>query len=402
MVEDEPGTPADRITSTTGFYAGLAVETDFDAVAEPARYTPVPDGWHLGLADVVTSTAALEAGRYKAVNTAGAAVISAVSNALGTLHFPFVFTGDGASFAVGPRDVAAAGEALAATVAWVGAELGLALRGAMVPVAAVRAAGADLRIARVAASPDVDYAMFTGGGRDWAERELKAGRFALPPAPAGARPDLTGLSCRFRPVRAAHGTIVSLIVKPAEGVPGGAGFAGEPGFVAAVGDVLRIARLGPRGGHPVPPGGPAHRWPPGGLGLEARLHRRAGGSLARSRLSVAARSLLADALFWTGLPLGGFHPGRYRRQLVENSDFRKFDDGLMMTVDCSDAVADAIALRLAEGEAAGLLRFGLHRQAEALVTCMVPSASRPDHVHFVDGASGGYAIAAAELKRKGA
>ena len=30
----------------------------------------------------------------------------------------------------------------------------------------------------------------------------------------------------------------------------------------------------------------------------------------------------------------------YRRQLVENSDFRKFDDGLRMTLDCTPALAD--------------------------------------------------------------
>ncbi len=168
----------------------------------------------LGVADVVTSTEALEAGRYKAVNTAGAAVISAVSNALGTLDFPFVFTGDGASFAVGPEDAEVASEALAATIAWVGTELGLGLRGAMVPVHAIRAAGVDLKVVRYAASDHVDYAMFTGGGRDWAEREMKAGRLILPAAPAGARPDLSGLSCRFKNIPAAQGSILSVIVKP--------------------------------------------------------------------------------------------------------------------------------------------------------------------------------------------
>ena len=109
--------------------------------SNPPSYTALPDDWVLGVADVVTSTEALEAGRYKAVNTAGAAVISAVSNALGTLDFPFVFTGDGASFAVGPEDAEVASEALAATIAWVGAELGLGLRGAVVPVRAIRSAG---------------------------------------------------------------------------------------------------------------------------------------------------------------------------------------------------------------------------------------------------------------------
>ena len=200
MVQDEAAGATPRGSETARFHAGLPVAEDFDAAVDMARYAPLPDDWRLGLADVVTSTEALGAGRYKAVNTAGAAVISAVSNALGTLDFPFIFTGDGASFAVAPEEAGRAEAALGATIAWVGRELGLVLRGATVEIRAIRAAGRDLRIARVAASPNVDYAMFSGGGRDWAERELKAGRLSPPTSPPGARPDLTGLTCRFRPI----------------------------------------------------------------------------------------------------------------------------------------------------------------------------------------------------------
>ena len=32
------------------------------------------------------------------------------------------------------------------------------------------------------------------------------------------------------------------------------------------------------------------------------------------------------------------------------------------------------------------------------MTCFVPSPTRPDHVHFVDGAMGGYAAAARAVK----
>ena len=35
------------------------------------------------------------------------------------------------------------------------------------------------------------------------------------------------------------------------------------------------------------------------------------------------------------------------------------------------------------------------------MTCIVPSHSERDHVHFVDGAAGGYAMAAAMLKASG-
>jgi hypothetical protein len=59
----------------------------------------------IGLADIVNSTQAVVQGRYKAVNTVGAAVLAAVSNALPGVAYPFVFGGDGASLVVQKADV---------------------------------------------------------------------------------------------------------------------------------------------------------------------------------------------------------------------------------------------------------------------------------------------------------
>ena len=64
----------------------------------------------------------------------------------------------------------------------------------------------------------------------------------------------------------------------------------------------------------------------------------------------------------------------------------------MMTIDCAPEAVDAIAHRLDEAERAGSVVYGLHRQSTALVTCMVPSALRSDHIHFVDGAAGGQGL----------
>src|SRR5580658_8957805 len=119
--------------STEAFYAGIPVFRGFKSLMDPALYTPLPDDWTVGVADVVQSTKAIAQQRYKAVNMAGAAVIAAVTNALGDREFPFVFGGDGASFAVAPRDRELAHTALAATAAWADGELGLALRVALVP-----------------------------------------------------------------------------------------------------------------------------------------------------------------------------------------------------------------------------------------------------------------------------
>ena len=87
------------------FYSGLPIFRDFTHVMDPALFRPLPDDWVVGTADIVQSTRAIAENRYKAVNMAGASVIVAVTHALDDREFPFVFGGDGASFAVAPGDL---------------------------------------------------------------------------------------------------------------------------------------------------------------------------------------------------------------------------------------------------------------------------------------------------------
>ena len=88
--------------SSDTFYSSIPVFRGFGKLMDPAQYSPLPDDWTIGVADIVESTRAIADARYKAVNMAGAAVIAAVTNALEGREFPFVFGGDGASFAVSP------------------------------------------------------------------------------------------------------------------------------------------------------------------------------------------------------------------------------------------------------------------------------------------------------------
>ena len=372
------------------FYAQVPVFEGFARLTDPALYRPLPEDWALGLSDVVASTAAIRAGQYKNVNVAGAALIAAVSNALGQRDFPFTFGGDGASFALPPEDAETARAALAATAAWVRDDLALALRVALVPVAAIRAAGWDVRVARYAPSPHVSYAMFMGGGLAWAEQELKAGAHAVEPAPPGTRPDLSGLSCRWQEFPARHGLVLSLIATPVVAES-------EAAFQELVGDILRMTGRESEAQHPISDLKRAMSWPPAGLDVEARTSRGAQ-SVLRRKAVLGLQTLASWAIMRFDISIGGFQPERYLRELVANADFRKYDDGLRMTLDCTPALADRLEARLLAAEQAGIARFGLHRQDSAIVTCYTPSALRSDHVHFVDGAAGGYAAAAARLK----
>src|SRR6185295_17282632 len=220
------------------FYSSLPIFRDFTHVMDPALFRPLPDDWVLGLADIVQSTKAIAENRYKAVNMAGASVIVAVTHAPEDREFPFVFGGDGASFAVPAADADAAREALIATAAFVRDDLELTLRIGMVTVAAIRAAGLDVRVARYAPSENISIAMFAGGGIAYADAAMKRGDIALQAGPPGAKPDLSGLSCRFEEIPSSRGVVLSLVVAPKPG-------ANVDAFRAAVEDIARIVEKTP-------------------------------------------------------------------------------------------------------------------------------------------------------------
>lgn len=377
--------------SSETFFSALPVFVEFEGVANSDNYRALPADWALATADIVDSTGAIEAGRYKAVNMAGASVISAILNALGNNDLPFVFGGDGALVAVPPSGVEKAREALSAVQAWVGEELQLTLRAALVPVAEVVAAGLAVRVARFQVNPEVSYAMFAGGGSSWAEARMKEGLFAVPPAPAGARPDLTGLSCRWNPIQSRHGEIVSIIAIPA-------GSANIAAFQALVADIVALAAGEERDGHPVAAEGPQIGLSIAGLAAETKTAPK--GKRFGHRLFILAQYLLIVALYRLGLTLGRFDPRAYRQDVASNTDFRKFDDGLKMTIDVDPERLCKIEARLEEAASAGICRFGLHRQDSALMTCIVPTPLSRDHMHFIDGAAGGYAMAASRLKKQ--
>jgi hypothetical protein len=231
--------------------------------------------------------------------------------------------------------------------------------------------------------------MFSGGGLGWADAAMKRGEFAVPPAPPGVQPDLSGLSCRFEEIPATRGLILSVLVVPAKG-------ADPLAFRRVIEDIIRLVERSPDAGRPVPSDGPPLRWPPAGLEYEARAAR--GGSLLKRRTVVLAFTLWAYLVLRLGIKVGGFAPKNYIRQVVENSDFRKYDDGLRMILDCTVELERALAQRLADAASGSVARYGLHRQDAAMMTCFAPSVMRSDHVHFIDGARGGYASAATAMK----
>ncbi|MEL7544796.1 MAG: DUF3095 domain-containing protein [Pseudomonadota bacterium] len=378
------------------FLAEVPLFDRFQDGIDPSSYRPLPDDWLVAVADVVASTEAIAAGNYKSVNMVGAGVITAVFNACETRDIPFVFGGDGAALALPPQFEDAARLALAAMQRWSRKEMGLTLRAALVPLHEIRTSGGcDVRMAFHSPAEGIRFAMFQGDGIAWAEMAMKQGRSLIAPIADDTSPDLTGLSCRWQPAETQHGEVVSLIVVPlgAGGVPGEI----DDRFARLQQDVLALVRdATATEGRPVTRRNLRFALRSRGYDLEARAAYPAIGRRYR-RIRLKLFAAFAWALFRFKIKFGDFDPALYLSDLVTNTDFRKFDDGLKLTIDCPAATIQQLTDLLDAARADGIAAYGLHRQS-ALITCLVPSYAARDHIHFVDGAGGGYALAAAQLK----
>ncbi len=362
--------------------------THFAQVGDASLYVPLPDDWYLGLSDVLDSTESIASGDYKAVNLAGAGTISSVTNALGGELKLFVFGGDGAQFATAPEHKSAAASALDGVRSWAKHGLGLNLRVAMVQVGEVRAAGFDVCVAFWQASRNVRYAMFIGGGLEWAESQMKSGGIFLPLTAVTQEPNFTGLSCQWGTVKSRNGSVVSLIVKRGPE-------ASDVSFAEATSEVIALLDDS-ISANPIPDKGPDVSWPSASLRLQSYVGRSAV-PLWWRRIQVVCTAAIIWTIFRLGITIGQFVPDDYRRELAANTDFRKFNDGLLMTIDCTFETIERLQQALDAATAKGIIRYGIHTQSEALITCVAPSVLNSSHMHFVDGAGGGYASAAKQL-----
>ena len=94
------------------FYSGLRALSSFAEATNTSLHAQLPNDWFVVVADVIGSTAAIEANRYKDVNTVGAATVMAVINVDRSTEIPFVFGGDGALLAIPAHMIDGAKKAL--------------------------------------------------------------------------------------------------------------------------------------------------------------------------------------------------------------------------------------------------------------------------------------------------
>lgn len=367
-------------------YSQLAVFTDFRELERPDYYRDIPSDYHVVITDVVDSTQAIAAGAYRAVNTIGAGSIVAAQRALGAELLPFSFGGDGAILVVQPERRDAVLEALCGLKALARQHFDLDLRVGTVPVSELVAAGYALQWARYQVVPGQTIAIFRGSGFSEAERRVHTGQSLREGAPEQA--DLSGMSCRWQAIPASRGRILSLILSARTE---------QTGFYTTLLQELDAAvEGGIETSNPVRLERMSYRSVMDCIHDEVRYHARWSPALIGRVLEI----FLAVGIFRYGLPGMFFNASRYARSLARHTDYRKFDNALRMTLDCTEEETARIRALCERHDADGRLYFGLHEDSEVVMTCYLNGLGDGEHLHFVDGGHGGYALAAQALKRR--
>ena len=385
---------------STSFYANLPLLTEFSDAGRQERYAALPDDWHMVMCDVRNSTAAVEAGHYKNVNTLGAAVITAMLNAAGATEIPFIFEGDGAMLCVPPELLNDARAALLQTQTLARKSFGLDLRIATMPAARIRAAGFNILVGCYRVSDNYVQAMFAGGGMAYADRCMKDPATApLCRVEAGSiEPggNFEGLECRWQDIPSRHGETVSVMVK----VLVGDAAAADRLYRELIAKVREIYGADDAC-HPV--------WPPNlAFSLNSRQLGNEVGVRAMERsawgkwlylMKMRGIVLFGWFLITFGIRTSATDWGRYKTVLARNSDVKKFNDCFRQILAGNAAQREALTAWLDQRLAQRQLVYGLHVANRAQMTCLVFDHSGR-HLHFIDGADGGLSMAAKALKER--
>lgn len=382
------------------FYRELKVLETFSEAVEADLHHALPDDWWVVVADVVDSTSAIEAGDYKKVNTVGAACIAAVINVDRDIDVPFVFGGDGATFAIPDCTVQQVIKALRGAQRLSRDSFGLDLRVGLVSVSDLAKEKLPVNLAKIRLSPHLSYASFSGSGWEQVERRIKANispSVTMVHIDEGlAEASFDGFECRWQGVPSFNGHKLSLLIAAMSDDVGANYKTYQEIFdkiYAIYGDVADYHPLRSRFMQlTLNPKLLSHEWRVRSiyLGLWSKL-----GYIAKT----VFQNLAGKYLFSRNLDTKAVKWSRYRAELVENTDFRKFDGMLRMVIDSSDAQTSALEDFLKVKYQSQQLVYGMHKSREALVTCLIQSYTG-NHFHFVDGSDGGYAMAARALKQQ--
>ncbi|WP_298739191.1 DUF3095 domain-containing protein [uncultured Chitinophaga sp.] len=378
-------------TSNSHFYSQLPVHRMplSDLLIADRLFHSIPADWHVIITDIKGSTSVVQAGQHETVNLVATGSIVAVLNISfkANITIPFFFGGDGATFIVPPGVKETAMQALRVYKKQTSDNYQLELRVGCIAVADIYAAGQALKITRFNSSGNFSIPVILGDGLNYAERLIKGTDYIDPDQQLQElEPDLSGMQCRWDRIKPPQNNheVVSLIVTAAP----------EAQQAAAFREVmLHIDEIY---------GGPEIRQP---ISV-SRLRL----TTTFNKLRLEIRSRFSNMRFlhllqsWLSNSLGYLYfqtrTGRsYLHRLVEMSDTLVIDGKINTVISGTEAQRLQLETALNTLEQAGRIRYGIYVSKESVMSCYVRDM-KDGHIHFVDGADGGYTKAAGILKIK--
>lgn len=376
---------------TENFYSNLSAFRQFRNCSSFQDYNPLPKDWFVFVTDVKGSTSAIEAGKYKDVNMVGVASITACLSVLGSIEIPFVFGGDGASLCVPPKFKDIIAEELAQVSLLAEQRFELNLRVACIPAIDIFMKGESVLVGKFEICPGRSIACFSGGGLAIADKMAKENYDQYKVAKTNAlTSSIENLSCRWQPIPNRKGAILSVIVA-----------AQNTSDLLIYDEVL--SKIETILGGSIELANPVHvnqmTYEPTIKNLKQQKKQQA------NMLSIAFLKQISEiflVVLIRYLPFLDRFIGfsKYVASMPEHSDYRKFDDMIRFVIDCSSKEKDEIEDCLRHLHEKQSIYYGIHKSDSALMTCMVESLQPGGHLHFIDGAGGGYAMAAKILKKQ--
>lgn len=369
------------------FYQAIKPFYNFLEFTNATNYRPVPDNWHIVIADVQGSTQAIESGKYKLVNMIGASSIAAISNAMNSIDIPFVFGGDGSTALIPNEALEKVSSALRAVRSQSEQQFKINLRVGIVPIKELYKLNHRIEVAKFGLPGGPCIAFLKGSGVDFAESLVKAGDYILTDGPIQDISEaLKGLSCRWAPLKNTQGLILSLLIKPQNK---------EKGF-EVLPEILQkidtLVDLSSKKTHPIK----EHQMNAGNAILSAGIESSF--IPKNSKYKILMYIFATYIMKILNLKKDNISMQNYIADNPTHSDFRKYDETLRMVIDCSPEMKDKIIQYLKQQYSTKKIFYGHSTSDSALLTCFVPSMEKGGHIHFVDGNDGGYTLAAKEIK----
>ncbi len=388
------------MTTADKFYEHLEGFAEFSQFTQLEWYRPLPSTWFVLIADVKGSTAAIEEGLYKEVNSLGAASIVVLLNAVAPLKVPYVFGGDGATICIPPSGKAAAESALVAAKQMAKNNFGLDLRIGMIAMSDIEAAGHQILVGKYQPSAHFQQAMFQGDGLSHAESLIKDPKidnpYIISEEQVEANGNFEGFECRWNEIPSPHEETVAILVKVLD-----EDIAATEIIYHEVSQKILELYGDEREHHPLRMENLSLTNSVKKLSNEVKV-RAASLNLwnhCRYTLKLEFLSCLGRYFMHKKVKTENTDWGHYKQSLITNTDYRKFDEVLRMIISGDSKQRQQLTAYLEHLREQRKIVFGIHASAKALMTCLVFNHEN-DHIHFVDGSDGGYALAAKDMKQQ--